>query len=296
MAAIKIFWNPQGFELDSLGKKSHIEPPADGDTPYVKIPIRMLSIDTPETNYPGIGKPSKSDDRLQELATWITQGHAPVDDDLARHLVPRLQTGKAGTLQEQQGESAKANFTQLLQDKLNRPNKQKRSVFLYAADEHFDDYGRLLAYMAPYYTKAELANMSRQDRATFNLLMVESGWAAPFPIFPSLPKYDDLLWLHQVAKNAVDNGLGAWAEPLMLTGYEWRMCVKLHGVTKKLLQGQKLSTSERYGWISRYCFDMTTLSIFRPQQYHRIPAYNRVFVWPRDVRRAVAELNLLPGS
>lgn len=296
MSEVKIFWDPKGFELDSLGKKRHIGPPADGDTPYVRVPIRMLSIDTPETNYPGVGKPSNSDAKLTELATWIEQGQAPVEDSLAQHLLPRLRTGSAGSLQEQQGEAAKAKFKELLDTKLIRPSGSKRNVFLYAADEHFDSYGRLLAYMAPFYSKKELAGMSRHDRATFNLLMVESGWATPFLIFPSLQKYEDLVLLRDVGKRAIDEGLGAWAEPLMLAGYEWRMCIKLHAVTKKLVAEQSVSTRDRYGWITRYCADMTTLKIFAPQDYHKVEPYNRIFIWPRDVSEAVGKMNLISGG
>jgi endonuclease YncB( thermonuclease family) len=297
METVAVFWDPAGFELDSLGKKRHVPPPWDGDTPYVRIPIRMLSIDTPETNYPGLGKPSKSDAMLQELAKWIRQGDSPVADGLAQHLVPRLETGSAGSLQEKHGEKAKTEFAKLLDETLTRPSGPKRNVFLRAADEHFDAYGRLLAYMAPAYTEKELASRPLHERATFNLLMVESGWAATFPIFPSLPKYEDLVRLHEVATKAIDTGAGAWADAdLMLTGYEWRMCIKLHRVTRKLVRGESISSSEKRSWISRYCLDMTTLEIFRPQDYHRVPPANRVFVWPRDVRRAVAELNLIPGS
>jgi len=43
-------------------------------------------------------------------------------------------------------------------------------VLLYAADEPFDQYGRLRAYMAPYYSRQELATLSPQERATFNLI------------------------------------------------------------------------------------------------------------------------------
>lgn len=32
--------------------------------------------------------------------------------------------------------------------------------------------------------------------------MVESGWAAPFPIYPSIPRYSDLTLLHDRAKDA----------------------------------------------------------------------------------------------
>ena len=51
--------------------------------------------------------------------------------------------------------------------------------------------------------------MSYKERATFNLLMVESGWAAPFPIYPGLPKYRDLVLLQEVAEEACKYGKGA---------------------------------------------------------------------------------------
>jgi endonuclease YncB( thermonuclease family) len=295
MAKLQIFWDPQGFELDSLGEKRYSGPPADGDTPSVRMAIRMLSIDAPETNYPGIGKPSKSDERLAELADWLRAGQAPVEEGLAQHLLPRLATGQAGTLQEQQGEQAKRVFKDLLDERLTRPNGSKRNVFLQAADEHFDQYGRLLAYLAPYYSKQELAALSLKERATFNLLMVESGWAAPFLIYPSLPKYRDLVLFHSAAQEAVEQRRGAWAEPLLLTGYEWRLCIRLQALTKKLVAGQSVSTQERYGWAERYCADMTTREIFEPQDYHRVAPHNRLFIWPQDVNDAVGKLNLGPG-
>jgi endonuclease YncB( thermonuclease family) len=297
MGDVQIYYDPLGFEVDNLGRKTKSGDPADGDTPYIRLPIRMLGIDTPETNYPTVGSPENSDARLQELATWLQQGHAPATDELAAFLVPRLDTGTAGSLQKQHGEAAKAAFKQALADRLTKPNGSSRSMYLHAADEHFDHYGRLLAYVAPSYTSAELANMSRHDRRTFNLEMVENGWAASLLIYPSLPKYIDLELFYQAAKGAFDNDLGAWADKAtMLTGYEWRMCIKLHKTTKKLLNGERLSTAERYGWVERYCFDITTREVYGPQDYIKVEPYARAFVFPVDMRTAVGDLNLTPGA
>lgn len=71
MAGVKIFWDPQGFELDSVSDKRYLGPPADGDTPDAVA-----------------------------LAQWLP-GQAPVSDGLSQHLHPRLTTGQAGSLQEQ---------------------------------------------------------------------------------------------------------------------------------------------------------------------------------------------------
>jgi len=102
--------------------------------------------------------------------------------------------------------------------------------------------------------------------------------------------------LQEVAKDACENKKGAWDDPKMLTGYEFRMCVRLYDVTKKLVAGEKVSSRERYGWISRYCVDMTTGAIFYPQNYHKVAPYNRIFVWPDDVAEAVVRMNLLPAE
>ncbi|MDX1252951.1 MAG: thermonuclease family protein [Gammaproteobacteria bacterium] len=295
MAKVKLFWDPTGVELDALGTNT-FERITDGDTPYVSMAIRMLSIDTAEVHYPGNESPAKHDAKLAQLADWIHGGKAPIDPGLAAWLEPKLATGSAGTLQKQQGDAAKAEFQRLLDEKLTRPSGGKRSVFLRTADQPFDQYGRLLAYMSPYYSSEELATLPPAERATFNMLMVASGWAATFPIYPSLPKYTDLVLLQQAAEDALTNKKGAWADPATLTGYEFRMCYKLWEVTNKLVKGQKLSSRERYGWVERYCVDMTNREVYSPQDYYKVPAYNRVFIWPDDVAEAVGRLNLEPAG
>ncbi len=199
-------------------------------------------------------------------------------------------------MQKQQGDAATKAFQGLLDERLNLPNGRKRSLFLRASNEHFDQYGRLLAYIAPNFSVSELTELSYAQRATFNLLMIESGWAASFPVYPSLPKYRDLVMLQQAAQNAFAQKKGIWAEANTLAGYEFRMCYKLWQVTNRLQQGEKLSESERHAWIERFCSDMTTQEIFEPQQYYRVPPYNRVFIWPKDVNDAVGKLNLTPGA
>ncbi len=296
MGKVQIFWDPNGFEINSIGSTTLNGPPTDGDTPFVRTSIRMLSIDTPEIHYPGNSNPAKHDEKFAELATWIQAGSAPVKADLAAYLMPRLATGTAGTLQKSQGDAAKAYFEALLDEKLTRPNGTKRKIFLRTADETFDQYGRLLAYMSPYYTAAELEELSYKNRATFNLLLVESGWAAPFVIYPSLPKYRDLVLFQEVAKEAFVDKKGAWAEAATLTGYEFRACYKLWEITKKLKDGKKLTSAEKYNWITRYCADMTARQIYEPQNYIEVEPYNRIFIWAEDVTEAVGKMNLAAGD
>ena len=295
MSEIKIFWDPKGFEFDALGTKRYLRA-TDGDTPYISVPIRMLSIDTPEVHYPGNRKPSRSDRDLAQLAEWIASGDAPVSDGLGAHLYPKLATGAAGTLHEEQGKQATEKFKELIEERLTKPSGKRRKVYIRAADQHFDSYGRLLAYMAPNYSRKERESLAPGELASFNHLMVESGWAAPFIIYPSIPKYPELVAFQEAAKAACENGLGAWADPMTLTGYEFRMCIRLFNITKKLVGGRRLADYEKYGYVSRFCVDMTTQEIFYPQEYYRVAPYNRVFIWAEDVSDAVATLNLLPAG
>ncbi len=295
MADVQIFWDPQGFALDSLGSNKYLGN-SDGDTPSVSMSIRMLSIDAPETHYPGRTRPSRHDADLAQLARWIYEGRAPISADLAAYIHPKLATGQAGSIQENQGQQAAAVFEEMVSRMLTRADGTRRNVFLHTADEQFDQYGRLLAYVAPHYSSEELARLSLWERATFNLLMVRSGWAAPFVIYPSLPKYRDLVMLRGAAKEAYLAGRGIWADPLTLTGYEFRMVIKLFQITQRLVAGETLSSTARSSWIERYCVDLTTRGIFYPENYFRVAPYNRLFIWPKDVTEAVGRLNLTPGQ
>ncbi|MGF1507008.1 MAG: thermonuclease family protein [Anaerolineae bacterium] len=295
MSEIKIFWDPTGMTLDVTGTNKFIRA-TDGDTPYISVSVRMLSIDAPEVHYPGNANPERQNENLAQLADWIEQGKAPINDDLAAYLHPRLATGEAGTLQKEQGEHSSTVFIQMLDEMLTKENGRKRSLFVRMAAQPFDAYGRLLAYLAPSYSRAEREQMSRWERASFNLLMIRAGWAAPFIIYPSIPRYSDLIMMQQAGREAYVGGRGIWAEPLTLAGYEFRMAVKLYKVTKRLEEGEALSFGEQYTWISRYVFDMTTREIFYPQDYFKIDPYNRIFIWPDDVKDAVGKLNLVPGD
>lgn len=295
MPEVKLFWDPQGLTVDSLGEKDYLRA-TDGDTPYVSLSIRMLSIDAPEVHYPGRTRPSRSDPDLAQLAQWISEGRAPIDSELAAYIQPRLATGRAGSLQEHQGQQAAAVFQQMLERMLARPNGTRRNLFIRTADQPFDEYGRLLAYISPAYSDEELTTLSDWERSTFNLLMVRAGWAATMIIYPSLPKYSDLVMMRDAAKEAYLAGRGIWAESLTLTGYEFRMAVKLFDITKRLVSGEKLKSAQREAWISRYCVDLTTREIYLPQQYFRVAAYNRLFIWPQDVSEAVGKLNLSPAD
>jgi len=295
MNKTEILWTPAGTTLPSLGSRS-LTDVSDGDTPNVRMPIRMLSIDTPEVTARSDAGAAKVDVQFKELAGWIKAGNAPVRKSFRNHILPKLENTDAGTLQYTQGKAASAHYKQIITQRLTKPSGAKRKLFLRSPEQPFDGYGRLLAYVAPSYSSKERASMSRRERATFNLNMVESGWAAPFILFPSIPGELDLPLLIEAAAEANEKKIGQYQEPLSMPGYEYRMCEKLYDITKKLVNGDTLHYSRQIAWRSRYCADMRDRKLYGPEEYMMIPEPYRLWVWPDDVQKAISMLNLVPVS
>lgn len=292
---VGIFWTPAGFNIPDIGTKALIDI-TDGDTPTIQMPIRMLSVDTPEVTAKSDEGATKVDAQFLELAAWIEAGKAPVSTGYSAYILPKLKTGKAGTAQLAAGRAASAWYKAEMERRLTKPNGKKRRLFVRVADEPFDNYGRLLAYIAPYYDEKELPALSREDRATFNLGLVESGWAAPFILYPSIPGELDLPLFVKKSVEAFDAGKGQWAEPLAMPGYEYRMIEKLYDITKRIVAGEKIKGKDRFAWRSRYCFDVVTREIFGPDDYINVSPPHRVWIWPENVQEAVSKLNLVPSG
>ncbi len=291
--SVKVFWQPHSFSLDQIGQKRLVDI-SDGDTPNIRMNVRMLSIDTPETSTMQL-KRAEMAGHFVALADWIESGSSPVQEPLRSHLLPRLRRADAQDPFEvhmAQGKQATQAFEALTTARLKRASGTYRPMFVRIADQPFDSYGRLLAYVAPQYSAAELQTLSRRDRATFNLEMVSGGWAATFVIYPSIPNEVDLPMLQQEARLAVEQGKGTWADPWCLTGYEYRMCTKLIKLMIKARSATQPSAREWSGWIDRYCADISTAKMYRPQDYVSVKPWNRLFIWPTDARKAVADLNL----
>lgn len=291
----EILWTTAGINLPSLGSRSLVDV-SDGDTPNIRMPIRMLSIDTPEVTAKSAERAAQIDQQFLELVGWIRAGQAPVSKAFADYLLPKLETGQAGSLQFTQGKSASSFYKNKINERLTRPSGSKRKLFIRAPEEPFDNYGRLLAYVAPSYSAKELKGMSRRERATFNLNLVESGWAAPFILFPNIPGELDLPLFLEAAEEAQETGAGQYSNPLSLPGYEYRMCEKLYRITKKKLSGESLSYPDMLGWRSRYCADMRTRRLYGPESYFSVPAPYRIWIWPDDVQSAIGMLNLIPSG
>lgn len=292
--AVQILWSPAGATLPSLGGRQLVDV-TDGDTPNIRMPIRMLSVDTPEVTAGSPDGAARVDQRFSQLAEWIGQGVAPISPGLAEYLLPRLETGKAGTLQFRQGSDASAFAKSNIDARLSRPGKSPRNLFIRVADTPFDDNNRLLAYVAPDYTEKERREMSRAERSTFNLDVVTAGWAAPFAIYPSIPGELDLPLLIDAAAAAREERRAMWADDATLLAYEYRAMEKLHAITKKIVDDKPMRPAERFSWRERYCVDMRNRVLHGPEDYVGVPPEYRLWIWPRDVGDAVGRLNLTPA-
>lgn len=291
---IQIMWSPAGVTMQSVGARALVDI-TDGDTPNIRMPIRMLSVDTPEVTARSEQRARAIDEEFRQLAEWIQQGRAPISRWLADVVGPKLATGRAGTLQFQQGRDASAFAKDNAEQRLTRPNGSKRNLFTRIAERPFDDNGRLLAYVAPDYSATERRTLTRRERATFNLDLVATGWAAPFIIYPSIPGELDLPLFVEAAVDAVNARRGIWASDETLLAYEYRAMEKLYRVTKKIVEGGELRAGEAHSWRERYCADMRTRTLHGPEDYADIPAPYRLWIWPDDVADAVSRLNLVPA-
>lgn len=251
----------------------------DGDTPFVEMPIRMLSIDTPEVHYPGTTRPSEHDIALCELGKKLLAGKYPkLPPQLATHLGTRLDA-HAGTRQLNQGERSTREYQRMLAERMKTPSgRGTRKLFVRSSAEIFEAHGRLLGYVAPTYDPEERAAMSLHDRRTFNLQLVEEGWAAPFLIYPSLPQAADLRLFRAAVRKARLEKRGHLRDLKMLRGYEFRFCVKL-------IRGEAALPE-------RSCADLRTGRLYRPEHYLTVKEEDRLFVWPKDLNKAQAALGL----
>ncbi|MFD4143653.1 MULTISPECIES: nuclease [unclassified Streptomyces] len=292
---IQILWSPAGATMPALGSRPLVDV-HDGDTPNFRMPIRMLSVDTPEVTADTAEGAAQVDQNFVQLAEWIRQGVAPITPGLAEFVLPKLETGKAGSLQFEQGTAAKEFNKKNINDRLARPGKPPRNLFIRMADSPFDPNHRLLAYIAPSYSAKELATLSREERATFNLDLVTKGWSPTFIIYPSIPGELDLPIMLAAAEKAVAEKRGIWEKSTTLLAYEYRALEDLFSVTKRKVEGdKKLRPSDLFSWRERYCVDMRTRVLHGPEDWFRVDPVYRLFLWPWDVSEAVGRLNLTPS-
>ncbi len=241
----------------------------DGDTPTIQLTIRLLGIDAPEVHYPGTQKPSAFNSKLENVlkthrAQFKTKG-------LRDFLEPRL-AHQPGTRQLQWGERARRAFEELALHRLRRSSggqTRYRNLYLTVGEQMFDQYRRLLAYVAP-------EEKNPEKRLTFNLLLMQEGWAVNYCIYPNLPKPDDWAKVQQAVRQARREKKGFWKDETLLLGYEYRFCVDT-------LLGKRSGPD-------KYCVDVTDGRLYAPHEYYQIEPENRLFVIKEHLPQAKKEI------
>ncbi|GAA2598717.1 thermonuclease family protein [Actinomadura fulvescens] len=263
---------------------------SDGDTPVVEQPIRMVSVDTPEkAGYAGL--PTTAQLKLDRTRTRLTDGTFKelIPAGLRDHLVSRL-TPDAAERHIAAGDRASTFFEELLERRLTKPGGTRRRSAVIPTGELIDRYGRLLAYLAPWFggDGDPVPPRGDPDRRTFNLDMVAAGWGAMFLIYPSIPKDADLRLLLQDAETAWSERRGAWAEfgENLLPAYEYRACVKLG---EQKLKSAKAAVENAF---QRICVDLRDLRVVGEFGYHEVPPSRRLWIWKDDLDRAREDLKL----
>jgi endonuclease YncB( thermonuclease family) len=160
----------------------------DGDTPNIAMAIRMVSVDTPESEYGG-GPATAQAARERTKARLLDGTDAALPEELRTYLVDRI-TPDAARRHLAAGKAAAEAHKTMVATRLARPDGSQRKLAVIATGELVEGNGRLLAYTAPWFTGSAADPLPRRDdprRRTFNLDMVAAGWAATFVIYPSIP-------------------------------------------------------------------------------------------------------------
>lgn len=261
---------------------------SDGDTPLVEQPIRMVSCDTPEKSQYA-GKPLVSQPKLDTCRQRLENGfYDSLPAALRVYLIAKL-THDAAERHIAAGEVASQEFDKLLATRLTRADGAQRPAAIIPTGELIDFYGRLLAYLAPWFSGSQsdpLPTPDHPDRQTLNLSMVENGWAAFFPIYPSLPRNKDMNRAIAAAEVAWDQQRGAWEKfgESLLLGYEFRLCIKL-GTAADPASGISKA-------FERICVDLRTLGEVGLYGFHAVPPCYRLWIWEDDIVQARTDLGI----
>jgi endonuclease YncB( thermonuclease family) len=250
----------------------------DGDTPTLKLPIRMLGMDAPELHYAGATKNNRGKYDIQ-MESFLVQTGKHLDDGLKKYLKTRL-VAKPCTRQINAGLAAFDHFLSIVDQRLDRGVGKNgkpltlRKIFIMVSEDVFDKYGRLLAYVNAAYEKKEREKIPLAKRPTFNLQMVQDGHAVSLLIFPNIPKPADLKLVQSAVKNARTHKDGLWSDKdRTLLPYEFRWIVDT-------IQGKRQGPD-------RYCADISTDKLYSPQKYYQVQPENRLFFFKEHVGEAI---------
>lgn len=261
---------------------------SDGDTPTILQPVRMVSIDTPEKSHYA-GKAETAQPKLDRCRQLLLDGTYPaIPDTLRTYLVDRLDP-EAAARHIAAGEQASVEFDLLMRERLTRADGSQRPLATIATGEILDRYGRMLAYLAPWFSGSAsdpLPPRGDPRRRTFNLDMAANGWAAPFLIYPSLPGNADLNLFLDETRAAWRERRGAWRKygRKLLLGYEYRLAVKLGTETPP---AKAMADA-----FQRVCVDVRKMRSVGLYGWAKVPPPDRLWFWATDAEKAIADMGV----
>jgi endonuclease YncB( thermonuclease family) len=262
---------------------------SDGDTPYIEQPIRMVSCDTPEKEHYA-GKPEKAQETLDKARQRLAGAYyAALPEKIRDYYLEKL-SPTAAEAHITAGHAATKFLDEQLGVRLLKADGNRRALAIIPSGEIIDSYGRMLAYFTPWFAGTAsdpLPPVTSVERRTFNLDMIESGWAAFFPVYPSLPKDFDFNLAIAAAEGAWSAKRGQWKGngAKFLLAYEFRACVKL-------ARAQSASAGISAAF-ERHCVDLRSRKLVGSFGYSAVPPPYRMWIWPQNVVEAKAKLGLV---
>jgi endonuclease YncB( thermonuclease family) len=264
----------------------------DGDTIKIEQPIRMVSCDTPEKEKP-YGTAATAQPKLNIVKKRLQEGFfAALPKGLIKYLTQRI-TADAAKKHINAGKDASTHFEKVKNAALNKPNGTRRKVGVLPSGEVIDRNGRMLAYIMTYLEKP-LPPKGDPARKTYNLVMVEDGWASFFPIWPSLPTDPkDFEIIYAAAKKAWSNKKGMWKKygSNLLLPYEYRLLMKLSvAVTADKTAKDLLDTA-----FQRLCVDLRTMKLVGKFDFYKVPPSQRFWIWETDWKKNKEQIKSILG-
>lgn len=259
----------------------------DGDTIKIEQPLRMVSCDTPEKEKP-FGKAATVQPKLNKCKQRLQQNFFPaIPKGLAKYLAGKI-TADAAKRHINAGKDASAHFEKIKDAALNKPNGKRRKVGVLPSGEVIDRNGRMLAYVMTYFEKP-LPPKNDPARRTYNLVMVEDGWAVFFPIWPSLPKDPkDFEIIYKAAKKAWSSKKGMWKTygSKLLLPYEYRLLMKL----SVEVTAEKTADDITKGAFQRLCVDLRNMKLVGKFDFYKVPPGDRFWIWEEDWKKNKASI------
>jgi endonuclease YncB( thermonuclease family) len=270
----------------------------DGDTIKIEQPVRLVSCDTPEKEKP-FGTAATAQPKLNVAKKRLQEGFfTALPKGLINYFIQRI-TADAAKKHINAGKDASNHFEKVKNAALNRPNGTRRKVGVLPSGEVIDRNGRMLAYIMTYLEKP-IPPKNDPSRKTYNLIMVEDGWASFFPIWPSLPTDPkDFDVIYTAAKKAWSAKKGMWNKygNNLLLPYEYRLLMKLsvkYDAAKHKNQNNFIKIMMEAAF-QRLCVDLRTMKLVGKFDFYKVPPSHRFWIWETDWKKNKAQIKNILG-